>query len=776
MADPGRPQGLNILSVVPMEKEISCVNFRGLLEYLRKHFGEEGIQRVTEGLTGNPTYQLVDRRNPSHRTPVTLEHLLDPANWVTNDFSLRLLANVRKVVPGSSPLYTAGLGTTRENFSRHILFLARLLGPRRISARVAKLNSHFNKTKQVEVIELGRNTAVFRLTYFPPFRVTKDVCEWNRGIYTGAAKLAGAEEVQSEETTCLLDGDPYCTIRLSWKRVGLLQQVYRWLLKAGLEDLVADYEKALKDREQLIESLTESEQRYRTLTDHSLTGIFIYQKGRLAYVNQMLSRISGYSFGELLEREVTDLIHPDSLDALATMVRRVQESPGGAAPQEFLGRRKDGSTLWLEVLVSPVLFRGAPALMGNVIDISWRKKNEAETRLLEERLARSEKMEALGLLAGGVAHDLNNILAGIVSYPDLLLLDLPENSPLRRPLLTIQESGQKSAAIVQDLLTLARRQVPTSEVLNLNRILQEHLHSPEHKKLQTFHPNLQFWVDLENDLPFIEGSPVHLKKTIMNLISNAAEAQPGGGEIEVGTESRCLEQPVQGFEIVPPGEYVVLKVRDKGTGIPKEDMPRIFEPFYTKKVMGRSGTGLGMAVVWGTVRDHKGFIDIESEIGRGALFELYFPITRKEPPGEQAPISLGTLLGHGEKVLVVDDVKGQREIAVSMLTRLGYRAFSVASGEEALRFLKDQPVELLLLDMIMDPGMDGLETYKRILAFSPGQKAVIATGFSETDRVAEARRLGARGYLKKPYTLQKMGIALQEELAQSQPGETRPGF
>jgi PAS domain S-box-containing protein len=753
------------LSAIPMEKEINCVNFRGLLEYLRKYYGKEGVRRVTEGLIANPTYQLVDKRQPSRKTPVTLEHLLDPAYWVSNDFSLGLLANVRKVVAGPSPLYTAGLGATRESFSGHILFLARLLGPRRLAARVARINSHFNKTKRVEAVESGRNFVVFRLTYLPSSRVTKDVCEWNRGIYAGVAGLAGAEDIQAQETTCLLDGDPHCTIRLSWKRISLFQQIYRRLLKAGLEALVADYEQALKDREQLIEGLSESEQRYRILTDNSLTGIFILQNGRLAYVNEMLARISGYPAGELLEKNVTDVIHPDSLEALITVVRQVQQSLEGTTPQEFLGRRKDGSTLWLEVLLSPVSFRGAPALMGNVIDISGRKTNEAEKRLLEERLARSEKMEALGLLAGGVAHDLNNILSGIVSYPELLLLDLPEESPLRRPLLTIQESGQKSAAIVQDMLTLARRGVTTLEVLSLNRILQEHLRSPEHEKLKAFHLNARFVVELESDLPFIEGSPVHLKKAVMNLISNAAEAQPGGGEIEVGTESRCLEQPVQGFETVPPGEYVVLKVKDQGTGIPKEDLSRIFEPFYTKKVMGRSGTGLGMAVVWGTVRDHKGFFAIESELDQGTLFELYFPITRKEPPAEQDQIPLAALLGHQEKVLVVDDVKEQREIAQSMLTRLGYRAYSVPSGEEALRFLKDQPVELLLLDMIMDPGIDGLETYKEILSISPGQKAVIVTGFSETNRVVEARRLGAEGYLKKPYTLQKMGLALQEELA-----------
>jgi CheY-like chemotaxis protein len=193
-------------------------------------------------------------------------------------------------------------------------------------------------------------------------------------------------------------------------------------------------------------------------------------------------------------------------------------------------------------------------------------------------------------------------------------------------------------------------------------------------------------------------------------------------------------------------------------------MERIFEPFYTKKVMGRSGTGLGMAVVWGTVQDHNGYIDVQSTLGKGTMFTIYFPITRHESFREIAPPAMDDLMGHGESVLIVDDVEEQREIATSMLKTLGYSVSSVGSGEEAVNYLKTNSPDLLILDMIMDPGIDGLETYKKALEVRPKQKAIIVSGYSETDRLRETQRLGAGTYVKKPYLLEKIGTAVRNEL------------
>ena len=209
---------------------------------------------------------------------------------------------------------------------------------------------------------------------------------------------------------------------------------------------------------------------------------------------------------------------------------------------------------------------------------------------------------------------------------------------------------------------------------------------------------------------------------------------------------------------------MVLTISDKGTGISPDDVKKIFEPFYTKKKMGRSGTGLGMTVVWGTIKDHNGYIDVQSTEGEGTTFVLYFPVTREILPVNKSCPAISSYTGNGESILIVDDIQEQREIASDMLAMLGYSVASVSSGEEALKYLKTNIADLLVLDMIMDPGMDGLDTYKKILEYHPEQKAVIASGFSETDRARETQRLGAGEYVKKPFLLEKIGLAVKREL------------
>jgi len=434
----------------------------------------------------------------------------------------------------------------------------------------------------------------------------------------------------------------------------------------------------------------------------------------------------------------------------------------GQAEREIV--QGPGSSIdWIELYSFPIKDDETGKVTGVVEfvrDITDRKR-------LESQLAQAQKMKAVGTLAGGVAHDLNNILSGIVSYPDLLLMDLPEESPLREPIKTMQASGKKAAAIVQDLLTLARRGVSVSEVVSINEIINEYLASPQNAKLLSFHPQVEFQTGLDPAALNIMGSPVHLSKTVMNLVSNAAEAMPDGGQISITTENRYIDQPIAGYDDVKEGDYVILTVADGGIGIPKEEIGRIFEPFYTKKVMDRSGTGLGMAVVWGTVKDHRGYIQIESKEGIGTAFKLYFPVTRIPKNGEENPTSINEYKGNGETILVVDDVEEQRTIASKLLKHLGYMVETASSGEEAIAYIDSNGADLIVLDMIMPPGMDGFETYKHLIARHPDQKAIIASGFSETNRVKKAQHLGAGRYVKKPYTMEKIGLAVKAELEKS---------
>jgi PAS domain S-box-containing protein len=488
------------------------------------------------------------------------------------------------------------------------------------------------------------------------------------------------------------------------------------------------------------------------------------------FVSDNVNELFGYTAEEFTSGKITyaKTVHPDDLERVGKEVAAYIEEKDR---KEFTHKPyriicKNGEVKWLDdmTFIRRDEEGNITHFQGIVLDISDRIRAQEERRRVETQLQQAQKMEAIGTLAGGVAHDLNNILSGIVSYPDLMLMDLPEDSPLRKPILTMKKSGERAAVIVQDLLTLARRGVAIAEVVNLNDIIPEQLNSPEFEKLKSFHLNIEVEIHLEKDLLNIKGSSAHLSKTIMNLIYNAAEAMPDGGKILISTENRYIDRPVRGYDHIEEGEYVIIKVSDSGVGISEEDMQNIFEPFYTRKVMGRSGTGLGMAVVWGTVKDHKGYIDVKSSEGKGTTFTLYFPAIREKIVKDESLLAIEDYMGRGESILVVDDIEEQRELASIILHKLGYSVSTVSSGEEAVEYLKENPADLLVLDMIMDPGIDGLETYKRIVEFHPNQKAIITSGFSETDRVKEVQRLGGGQYIKKPYTLEKIGLAIKNEL------------
>ena len=397
---------------------------------------------------------------------------------------------------------------------------------------------------------------------------------------------------------------------------------------------------------------------------------------------------------------------------------------------------------------------------------SWDKffRYEKEKKELQEKLARSQKMEALGLLAGGVAHDLNNVMFGLVSYPDNLLSKLDTQDPMRAPLKNICESGRKAAAIVDELLTLARRGVTSTQALDLNNVIEEYLDSPEYKKLEELHANVEIVAWLSHDLKIVKGSTLHLKKCVMNLVSNAIEALPEGGRVVVSTTNCYVDSPIRGYSEVARGDYVLLQVEDNGIGIAAADLPHIFEPFYTKKIMGRSGTGLGMAVVWGSIQDHRGYIDVQSREGQGTVISVYLPVSDEPVSDGPRTVPVHEYMGKGESILIVDDTPDQRIIAGRMLTDLGYKVHTAASGEDAVALIRRQQMDLLLLDIIMEPGMDGLETYRRILQFHPRQKAIFVSGFSESGRVKAARELGARAYVKKPYVLEELGVAIRSTL------------
>jgi two-component system, cell cycle sensor histidine kinase and response regulator CckA len=487
------------------------------------------------------------------------------------------------------------------------------------------------------------------------------------------------------------------------------------------------------------------------------------------FVSENVRELFGYSAEEFISGQVLYLmtIHPDDLervaDELATCSNRKESTDIGHQPYRIIS--KDGKEKWIEdrIYIRRDKKGDITHYEGIVVDISDNMQAAEAVRKNNEKLERSKKMESLGLLAGGVAHDLNNVLSGIVSYPELLLLEMPEDNPFRKAVETIKSSGDRAVAIVQDLLTVARGVATTKEPLNLNDLIGDYLHSPEFIQLKHSFPKVQVVTNFDPNLLNMNGSHVHIRKLVMNLVSNASEAIVGSGNVVISTVNRYVDTPLSRYDDINVGEYAVLKVSDDGSGISPEDLKRIFEPFYSKKIMGRSGTGLGLAVIWNVVQDHLGYIDVASN-ENGTLFELFFPITREQIPGKDLSIPIKDLKGNGESILVIDDVESQRHISSLLMETLGYQTESVSSGEEAVEYLKENRVDLILLDMIMDPGIDGRETYERILKIHPNQKAIIVSGFAETDDVKQTQKLGAGKYIKKPLTIERIGLAVKEEM------------
>jgi PAS domain S-box-containing protein len=522
----------------------------------------------------------------------------------------------------------------------------------------------------------------------------------------------------------------------------------------------------ITERKEAEEALLESEARYKNILDNIVDVYYRADKdGNLLMLSPSGRALSGYdSVDELIGKSISDTFYfnPEERKRFLSVL----QEKGSVTDFAVNLKRKDGTPI--PVSTSSRYYYNEKGdilgIEGIIRDVTDSKRAEEERRSLQERLQRAEKMEALGTLAGGVAHDLNNVLGIVVGYAEMLLMNTDESSPIREDLLTIMSGGQRAAAIVQDLLTLARRGVSGRKVLNLNKVIADCQKSPEFENLSSYHPSTKIRTELEPDLLNISGSSVHLGKTLFNLVSNATEAMPNGGIVTIKTTNQYLDKPIRGHDDIKEGDYVVLSVSDTGEGISANDLERIFEPFYTKKVMGRSGTGLGLAVVWGTVKDHNGYINVESEEGKGSIFTLYFPASREDLSLEAVAVSISKYMGEGESILVVDDVKGQRDLATAMLQKLNYNVASVSSGEEAIAYLKEHKTDLMVLDMIMDPGVDGLETYKKVLEIYPQQKAIIVSGFSESDRVHAAQTIGAGAYVRKPYVMEKLGLAIKKEL------------
>jgi len=513
-------------------------------------------------------------------------------------------------------------------------------------------------------------------------------------------------------------------------------------------------------REQAERALMESEERFRSLFQRSPDAIFVEDyAGNILDVNPRACELHGLSRKQLIGANVLDLVPQESRPLVQA------EFPkwiaGNLSHYEGFSIRNDGTKTPVEINASNIEYLGQPALLFHVHDISHRKEAEHREVELQTQLSRAKRMESLGLLAGRVAHDLNNILGPMVAYPEMIRQELPPDSPIQDDIREIEEASKRATTIIQNLLNLSRRGVRRSECTSLKEVINSYFASAGFKALQSEHNTVVVDSGEHDDSLFVEGVSSHLFQVLMNLVINAFEAMPHGGHIRISSRRENVTQTIMGYQQIPPGNYCVLCVADDGHGIDKNDLEMVFEPFFTKKAMGGSGTGLGLSVVYGIVQDMRGCIDVISNQGEGTEFRLYFPSTKNVQ--KDAP-TCGEELGGSETILIVDDEAKQRKLANRLLTSLGYKVLVAENGRKAITILQDLSVDLVLLDMIMEDGFDGLDTYQAICKIVPGQPCVIASGFSENARVEKARQLGAGAFIAKPYTRDNLAKAVRKEL------------
>ncbi len=511
---------------------------------------------------------------------------------------------------------------------------------------------------------------------------------------------------------------------------------------------------AVGERQRTEEALGVSEARYRLLADH--VGDMISRHdlaGNFLYASPAATAILGHTPDELLGRSGFDVVHPDDVPRAREVLAAAVGT--GSAPTVVLRvRRKDGSEAWVETKAR--LLAGGPA--GD--EVLCATRDITERKRLEEQFRQAQKMEAIGRLAGGVAHDFNNLLTVINGTTELLLTGLPGDDPARAMLQEVGEAGARAAGLTRQLLAFSRRQMLALSVVNLNDVVG----GMEKMLCRLIGEDVRMTAALAADLRPTRADVGQLEQVLMNLAVNARDAMPDGGELRLATANVDLGVSIDGNHFrVQPGPYVVLAVTDTGCGMDEATRAHLFEPFFTTKEPGR-GTGLGLATVYGIVKQSEGYITVDSVPGRGTTFKIYLPRAAAAPPAPLAATA-GKDPGGREVVLLVEDDDAVRSLAGQVLGRKGYHVLEACDGRDALRLWRQgtRDIDLLLTDVVM-PHVNGRELADRLTAERPDLKVLFLSGYTDDAILRHGVLDQDVAFLQKPFTTEELAGKVREVL------------
>jgi len=510
----------------------------------------------------------------------------------------------------------------------------------------------------------------------------------------------------------------------------------------------------LTERTAAEQALTESEAHYRLLFERNPNPLCVYDAETLAFlaVNEAAVRLYGYSRAEFLEMTLKDLRPPD--DGPRPQSQSTISGEGLVGAGEWRHRKKDGTAIVVEITRHALTFAGRPAALAMAHDLTQR-------RSLESQLLQSQKMEAVGQLAGGIAHDFNNLLTAIFGSSDLLLEDLSVDDQRRSDVEDIKQAAQRAAALTRQLLAFSRQQVLAPQVLDLSALIAD----LEKMLRRVIGEDVEFRTVLAPDLGAVRADPGQLEQVIVNLAVNARDAMPYGGKLTVETANVDLDEAYpQERGLVVPGRYAMLAVTDTGIGMDAHVKAHIFEPFFTTKEKGK-GTGLGLATVYGIVKQSDGYIWVYSEPGRGTSFKIYLPRVEAvaEPPAPKA-MPPASLRG-SETVLVVEDEAAVRNLVRRVLEAHGYSVLVAADGPEALRLIEShhEPIHLLVTDVVM-PKMSGRQLAERVVSTRRETKVLYLSGYTDDAIVHHGVLAPGIAFLQKPFTPRALARKLREVL------------